>query len=173
MKRDANRYFNRPAGQSGVALIIGLVLLLTLTILGIGALSTTSLEQRMAGNMGDLNLAFNAAESSSEIYANYIINNSNFPRVKNMPEGWWDQPGYGASWWNGSADTFTFGSPIPEVSSQPRIIVEDAGLFTRDSDVIGHAYGASGTEKLRLTTRGTGYSNNAQVIIQQVIAKRN
>lgn len=168
-----NPVYPLPSTQSGVALIIGLVLLITLTILGIGALSTTSLEQRMAGNMGDLNLAFNAAESASQTYSNFIAQNSNFPRKKDMPDGWWDNPAYGASWWNSGGVAFTYGDPLPEVSSQPRVLVEDIGLFVRDSDVIGHSYTSTGTEHLRVTTRGTGYSNNTQVIIQQIIAKHN
>lgn len=74
-----------PQSQSGVALIIGLVLLITLTILGIGTLSTTSLEQRMAGNMGDLNLAFNAAETAGQCYANIIAKSSTFRGQKTWP----------------------------------------------------------------------------------------
>lgn len=159
--------------QKGAALVIGLVLLISLTILGIGALSTTSLEQRMAGNMGDLNLAFNSAETAGQLYTNYIMTRSDFPRNRNLPEAWWNNNAFDADWWGSDLNTITHGAPLPEVYSQPRIVVEDVDLFVRDSDVIGHAYTASGTEHIRLTTRGTGYSRNTQVIIQQIIAKHN
>ena len=50
--------------QRGVALFISLVLLLILTIIGISAVQTTSLEMRMTRNQYDATLAFQAAESA-------------------------------------------------------------------------------------------------------------
>lgn len=50
--------------QSGVVLVIGLIMLLLLTIISTTAMRTTSLEERMAGNLRNYNLAFQAAESS-------------------------------------------------------------------------------------------------------------
>jgi type IV pilus assembly protein PilX len=50
--------------QSGVALIISLVVLLLLTMITVTALQVTSLEQKMAGNMQEQNVAFQAAESA-------------------------------------------------------------------------------------------------------------
>ena len=49
--------------QQGVVLIVSLVLLLVLTILGIAAIQSTSLEERMAGNQRSHQLAFEAAEA--------------------------------------------------------------------------------------------------------------
>lgn len=52
-----------PGGQKGAALAMALVILLILTILGVTAMSTSSLEQKMAGNIQDVTRAFQAAES--------------------------------------------------------------------------------------------------------------
>jgi Tfp pilus assembly protein PilX len=52
-----------PPRQRGAALITSLVILLVLTAIGITALSTTSLEQKMATNTQDFNRAFQAAET--------------------------------------------------------------------------------------------------------------
>lgn len=49
--------------QKGTALIMSMVILLILTILGMAALGTSSLEQKMAGNTQEQNRAFQAAES--------------------------------------------------------------------------------------------------------------
>lgn len=55
---------NRPAAtQRGAVLVISLILLLLLTILAITASSTASLQERMAGNAQEANIAFQAAES--------------------------------------------------------------------------------------------------------------
>ena len=50
--------------ERGVALFISLVLLLVLTIVGVSAVQTTTLETRMARNEHDTLLAFQAAESA-------------------------------------------------------------------------------------------------------------
>lgn len=49
--------------QHGAALVMSLIILLILTILGISAMGTSSLEQKMAGNMQEQNRAFQAAEA--------------------------------------------------------------------------------------------------------------
>lgn len=50
--------------QSGAVLIISLIMLLLLTLIGTSSMQTTSLEEKMAGNFRDRNLAFQAAESA-------------------------------------------------------------------------------------------------------------
>jgi type IV pilus assembly protein PilX len=50
--------------QSGVVLIIGLVMLLLLTIIMLSAVQVTMLEGRMAANLHNDNIAFQAAESA-------------------------------------------------------------------------------------------------------------
>src|SRR3970040_2121955 len=52
-----NRY------ERGTALIMSLVILMILTILGITAMSTSSLEEKMSGNIQESTRAFEAAES--------------------------------------------------------------------------------------------------------------
>jgi type IV pilus assembly protein PilX len=49
--------------ERGVALIMSLVILMILTILGITAMSTASLEEKMSGNTQESTRAFEAAES--------------------------------------------------------------------------------------------------------------
>lgn len=51
--------------QVGAALVMALVILLVLTLLGVSAMRTSSLEQIMSGNVQDMMRAFEAAESGS------------------------------------------------------------------------------------------------------------
>ena len=53
--------------QSGVVLAISLIILLLLTIIGLSATQTTALEEKMAGNLRDKSLAFQAAESALRV----------------------------------------------------------------------------------------------------------
>ena len=52
--------------QKGVALAVGLVVLLVLTLIGVSSMSVTTLELRMASNLQSKNHAFQAAEAGLE-----------------------------------------------------------------------------------------------------------
>ena len=52
-----------PAAQRGMALVMALVILLILTILGITAMTTSSLEEKMSGNTQEQTRALQTAES--------------------------------------------------------------------------------------------------------------
>lgn len=53
----------QPGSQRGVVLIVGLLLLLVLTMLGITSMRSALLEERMTGNVQDKMVAFQAAEA--------------------------------------------------------------------------------------------------------------
>ena len=57
-----------PHRQRGIALFISLVLLLVLTIAGVSAVQTTTMEERMARNSHDSLIAFQAAETMPKIH---------------------------------------------------------------------------------------------------------
>ena len=50
--------------QAGIALVVALVFLLVLTILGVTAMQSATLQERMAGNVRDRNVGFQAAEAA-------------------------------------------------------------------------------------------------------------
>ena len=52
-----------PCRQQGAVLIIGLIMMLLLTVIGLASVRGTDLQERMAGNMRDRNLAFQSAEA--------------------------------------------------------------------------------------------------------------
>ena len=61
--------------QRGAVLIVSLVILLLMTIIGISSMKSTTLEERMAGNMRDQNLAFQSAEAAIIEGENFLLNN--------------------------------------------------------------------------------------------------
>ncbi len=58
--------------QHGVVLITGLILLVLLTIIGLAASRSTLLEERMAGNLKDQNVAFQSAEAALRLAESYL-----------------------------------------------------------------------------------------------------
>ncbi len=69
--------------QSGVVLIISLIMLLALTLIGVTSSSVTSLEEKMAANTKDINLAFQAAEAALRFAENdLILTRPNFTKTE-------------------------------------------------------------------------------------------
>jgi type IV pilus assembly protein PilX len=59
-----NIWSTRRDYHRGMALVVSLVLLLSLTLLGLAAIQNTTLQERMAGNMRSENIALQAAETA-------------------------------------------------------------------------------------------------------------
>ncbi|MCC5869833.1 MAG: pilus assembly protein [Gammaproteobacteria bacterium] len=53
-----------PRQQRGMALVISLILLLLMSLIGLTAMQSSTLQERMAGNTRDRHLAFEAAEAA-------------------------------------------------------------------------------------------------------------
>ena len=69
--------------QGGAVLIVSLLLLLVLTILAIGASQTTRIEERMAWNSRDTDLAFQGAEAGLRSAEKYISVTTALPTCTN------------------------------------------------------------------------------------------
>ncbi len=67
--------------QSGVALPIGLMLLLVVTVIGISSFQTTVMEERMSGNMRKRSVALQVAEAALRAGEREIVNKNNIHRL--------------------------------------------------------------------------------------------
>jgi len=56
--------FSIPQAERGAVLIVALIMLLLLTVIGLSSMRGTSLQENMAGNMRDSNLALQASEAA-------------------------------------------------------------------------------------------------------------
>jgi type IV pilus assembly protein PilX len=68
--------FHSAKQQQGIALIIGMVVLIVLAALAVTALRATAVEERMAGNSYDRHIAFQAAESALRQAEDYLETNT-------------------------------------------------------------------------------------------------
>jgi type IV pilus assembly protein PilX len=67
MSKTQKQFQVSPRSQSGAVLVIGLIMLLLITIIGMASVRGTNMQEIMAGNMRDRNLAFQTAESGLRI----------------------------------------------------------------------------------------------------------
>lgn len=169
--------------QRGVALFISLVVLLIITIIGVSAVQTTSLEERMAANARDHDIAFQAAESaltSGEGVVELLLpadvpgfgGNTN---GRYLPSAVGTQPRWETVDWPGDATIPLADDTIPGVSDQPKYIIEYLTQLAPDEDELNlsNIGGTSGapTDIFRITARGAGGSTRAQVLLQITYGK--
>lgn len=169
--------------NTGVALFISLVLLLLLTIIGVSAVQTTTLEVRMARNEHDSLLAFQAAESAlrdAEAALDLVTSTVDFTDAG--ANGLWtvadlgdpDRWTLGGVWDGGQSAPAT--TNIDGVSTQPRYIVEHVASVIREENAyqLEDPYGASNSDRIeifRVTARGVGGSANAVVLLQSTYGR--
>ena len=168
--------------QSGAVMAISLIMLVVLTLLGVTAMQSTTLEERMAGNLRDRNLAFQASEGALVLAETWLSDLPNLPTDKsdgsagiwtfnamdsNTTNGvpWWQEPGADASWWaaNGG-DGSTVIAMGSSLASQPSYIIEKLPLTVGPSMRSGSALQSQ--NMLRVTARSVGGSESAIVVLQ-------
>ena len=173
--------YSMPRRQSGVALFISLVLLLVLTIIGVSSVQTTSLEVRMTRNEHDVLLAFQSAESAlrdAELQLGAIPDISAFDgsgglyRIADMGEAEnWDDNDI---WTGGNS---VVGTAVEGTADTARYIIEYIGPVLRDENAYQQddPYSAAATidrvEMFRITTRGIGGTQNAQILLQSTFGR--
>lgn len=162
----------RQRGQKGAALVIALVLLLAMTILGVSAMQTTNLQERMAGNMRDRGVAFEAAEAGLRIGESELrplppspFNNTNGLYTEADPE---DPPHYRTVDW--SSDGAVRLTEVDGTAGDVRYIIERMDPVTSPSGPsIDTQQVAPDRQYFRITARATGKTADAVVILQTTV----
>ncbi len=154
--------------QSGAVLIISLIMLLLLTIIGASSMQTTSLEEKMAGNLRDRNLAFQAAESALKAAEASLV----------PPLPTFTDPGTGGFYSQNSTIptsaailTDSFWTTNPKATSSVTTLKLGNGITT--PVYIIQVLGSTSVCLtppciVRITVRATGASTNTVVILQSV-----
>ena len=164
---------NHRARQNGVVLVISLLMLLVLTMIGLAATRSTTLEQRMTTNQNDQEVAFEAAEAalrsgestlSNGVGINYAGNTAGAYTLNTMAVNWrtinWDASG---------------GAVYDYTGLQPNTLI-DPTYFIVQNNVTGFIPGQDirsgqplqNTYIYYIYARGVGMSSNNAVILESV-----
>lgn len=167
------------SNQQGVTLALTLILLFVITLLGVSAMQVTQMQEKMASNLQDKELSFNAAESALIAGENWLLSLINqppvvsnctvFPCVSSVYQNlvFTDQT---SSWWE--SNSAAYGTSLENIASQPRYIIEFL-QFIPDSQVIGDSsVKSTGVFYYQITARGTGATNNSVSILQTTVGRR-
>ena len=156
-------FLSRTHRQRGMALIVALILLLTMTLLGVTAMRSTTQGERMAGNFRDRNLAFQAAEAALREGEEILRND---PPPLGMVIGAVQEPSDPVSYDNLDWDTAElYSGTLQGLSELPRFFIELVRL-EGDSGVFGDDQGI-----YRVTARGRGGTTEAEVVLQATIRR--
>lgn len=156
-----------PGKQSGVVLVVGLIMLLLLTLIGVTGSQTTGLEEKMTGNKKNYNIAFQAAESALRAgeAATATIVAANYYTGSTQPY----------DWANAKVSPYHGGTLVGvQVANAPKYIIEMIGTTNTvtssgGSLEAGTAASASGTANwYRITAQGKGTDANAVVTLQSI-----
>ena len=165
--------------QAGSALILALTILLVLTILGVTAMRTTSLEDKMAGNARDAQKAFEAAEyalrQAELAIVNRTITQNQFnnagalfrDRVPGDDEAWTSEANWGAA--TNAVLYPDWTDPIPKVSRAPQFIIQrvDAKFPIAESpELTDYSEGDRELAVFQISARGYGVSPHSRVMLQ-------
>lgn len=167
--------------QRGAVLIVGLIMLLLLTMVGLASIRGSDLQERMAGNMRDKNLAFQSAEGALRIAEDALNTANSLPSFKGAIVGYWPDltaPGaittnpvtWTATDWNAKSIQLTAGK-LPGLVEQPRYIIEqvlvNAAAANKGGGIdIESLEKMSNAEYYRITARGLGGTADAESILQ-------
>lgn len=165
--------------QSGVTLVVSLVILVALTILGVTSMQSTRTEISMAGNLRELGLTFNAAEvglRDAEAFVEDSISKTIYsdPSI-GLYDKTVDDPEYGdpATWLAAHATTVN----LSYVAEQPQFVVKYLGDRSQNEvaavNIGGYGSSQPGmtVSNFRITARGTGQSGNARRTLQSYYGK--
>lgn len=166
-------------GERGSALIVSLLILIVLSMLGLTAVRTTTLEEKMAGNLRDDDLAFQAAESAlrdAEAFVESVVSTNAFNDSGGLYSQATPDPDYFASTSWSSGNSRAYSGAIAGVKTQPRYIVKYLGVVPTPGGALnigGYGNGQAGSlNAFRITAQGTGGRDTTQVVLQEYYGRK-
>lgn len=177
--------------QQGAVLIMSMVFLLIMTMLGVSAFNSSTMEEKMSSNMRDRMVALQAAEVALEAGQEYM---DSIAAVTDFDDG--DNGLYSTNddvWetldWNGFVEDYVYDGTdthpvvyvpgvLAEVAAPPMYVVEMGSEIDSEEETLnlsggyGDDVGGGGTTVFKLTAYGTGSSAHSRAIIQVTYGKQ-
>lgn len=174
--------------QKGMVLIIALLIMVSMTILGVSTMSSTSLEEKMTFNFRDRQLAFQAAEAALREGERFVASNNMDPAkfyadCETGSPGWCEcSAGCSVEYWSDAVlDVWNdpnkhreYTIAYSEVSAAPRYIIERMGNTCSAQSLInsgGSTCQATDPVMFRITALGYGASASTRVMLQSTYRK--
>ncbi|MBI5462894.1 MAG: pilus assembly protein PilX [Gammaproteobacteria bacterium] len=157
-------------------MIVSLLFLLILTMIGVASMQTTTLEEKMAGNMRDRDVALQAAESGirdGEAFIEAVASTAAFAGSNGLYGEYQDAPDpFATATWTSNA-TSRAGTPLEGIGTAPRFFARYTGTVAVDSSslrVKGYGQGTPGdVATFEITARGTGVAGGTTAATESMV----
>jgi len=170
---------NNATNQAGMVLVVSLLILITLTILGLTAIQSARTETSMAGNQRELGITFSAAEAGLGAGQDYIDNSISKTMFNDPSQGLYDilelDPDYrDPAVWD---DSQTAAIGLPHVAEQPKFIIKYLGDRSQNEvaavNIGGYGSAQPGmtVSNFRITSRAVGQTGRASRQLQAYYGK--
>lgn len=169
-----------PGRQDGAILVTSLLLLLILTVLGIAMMKMTNMQERMAGNTRDLNLALQGAEAGLRDAETRIRALTTLPNFVGAAPCLYCQRGVlpvdidnpTSFNWTGNGTEFGVAGAqeITQLDEDPRFTIEE-NVYVPDGFNEGQEP-PTGRDFFTVTARSTGATGLANTVLQTTFARR-
>ncbi len=171
--------FKSTKREQGAVLVISLLTLLVMTIVGVASMQSVSLEEKMAGNMRDNDMAFQAAEAAlrgAEDWLDDIVTIGSFGSSTGLYslDTHLDVSADSATW----SSSIEYGTSISGLASQPRYIIQYSGIIPGPGGQKNQGgYGktlkyGSDVSGFEVTAKGVGQSESSVVILRSLYGRR-
>lgn len=159
--------------QNGAVLFVSLIMLLVMTLLGIAGMQTTILEEKMAGNFKDRNMSFQAGEAALRAAESILITTPILPSFTGGTLGYYQPTSSGAPRWDSSvvdwsdtaSDVIAYTGTLENIATAPAYIIEELPPVAEGGGSLEAGVSLE-NRYYRITTRSTGGTNTAVVILQ-------
>lgn len=160
--------------QQGAVLVIALIMLLAMTLIGVTGLSSTTMQERMAGNMREVNIAFQAAEAALREGENFLTA-ATLPDFDGSGGLYLPAPGGTTQHWDVQANWSGTGSRVYSGSldagdvtldAPPRYMIEELPAVPAPGGTQASDAPAPETGIYRITARAVGRNDTTVVILQ-------
>jgi type IV pilus assembly protein PilX len=168
--------------QQGAVLVIGLIMLLLLTVIGMSSIRGTDLQERMAGNARDHHLAFQATEAAVRSAENYLSgasisaysNGAGYHKDLTGPTSplFWSPEDWGTGEVAGTKEVVKIAdNTLKGISEQPKYVIEQLEVSISPGN-LGSAVDQQSLDSMaerevyRITARGLGGTKDSEALIQ-------
>lgn len=163
--------------QNGVVLILALIILMAMTLISVSSMSSSTLEERMAANMKDREIAFQAAEAALRYGESLVQAGISTGAFNTNCTGGYCQHDlqaattYSTYWedstvWSDSSKHITHDTGT---SNNAQIIIEYMGTQIQD---FSDPDSSTDPPIYRVTALGHGQSANSRVMLQSTYLKK-
>jgi len=179
--------------ERGIALITVLMFLVIVTIIGMAAMQSSGLQERMSGNMRDQDVAFQAAENALREGEAWVDAQTAMPTVSISGSGNCVDPycdstvwAIGATevnggnfldhtnFWDVANNNARTANTVGVEATRPQYVVEYDRFVSDPASAlnIGQPGDEQGRQLFRITSRGTGITDDSRSVTQSTYAKR-